>query len=136
MTIHERNELVSRAIVRQRVCRGIIAVEPVPAVLVGCEFTAQVIGRLVLGVLEVVFAIGAGLPDVHDGAGDGLAGEEMGNGAVHFADTTLWIGILDDRAAVVAERGGRRPEGAEDGRRRRIGVILGDDLVGYLVNES
>lgn len=50
-----------------------VAVKPVLAVLVGAELAAQVVRRLVLGVLEVVLAVGRGLPDIEDGAGDRLA---------------------------------------------------------------
>lgn len=115
MTVHQGKKLVSRTVGRQRIGRRVVAVEPVLAVLVGCEFTTQVVGGLVLRVLEVVFAVGAGLPDVEDGAGDGLAGEEIGDGAVHLAHAALGVGVLDDGAAVVAEWRIRGPEGPEDG---------------------
>lgn len=115
MAIHQRQQLIGRTIGRQRVGSRVVAVEPVFAVLVGPELAAQVVGALVLGVLEVVFAVGAGLPDVEDGVGDGLAGEQVCDGAVHQGDAALGVGILDDGAAVLAEGGVGRPEGAQDG---------------------
>jgi hypothetical protein len=115
VAIHQCEQLVSRTIGRQRVGSGVVAVEPVFAILVSPEFAAQVVGALVLGVLEVVFAVGAGLPDVEDGVGDGLAGEKVCDGAVHQGDAALGVGVLDDGAAVLAEGGVGRPEGAQDG---------------------
>lgn len=115
VAIHQRQQLVRRTIGGQRVGSGVVAVEPVFAVLVGLELAAQIVGGLVLRVLEVVFAVGAGLPDVEDGAGDGLAGQQVGDGAVHQGDAAFGVGVLDDGAAVLAEGGVGRPEGAQDG---------------------
>ena len=58
----------------QRVGGRLVAVVPVLAVLVGGELAAEVVGLLVLLVLEVVLAVGTGLPDVDDSAGDALLG--------------------------------------------------------------
>lgn len=116
VAIHQRQQLVGRTIGRQGVGSRVVAVEPVFAVLVGPELAAQVVGALVLGVLEVVFAVGAGLPDVEDGVGDGLAGKQVCDGAVHQGDAALGVGVLDDGGAVLAEGGVGRPEGAQDGR--------------------
>lgn len=110
-----------------------VAVQRVLAVFIGAELAPEVVGGLVLGVLEVVAAVGAGLPDVEDGAGDGLAGEQVADGAVHLAHAAVGRRVLDDAGAVVAEGRVGRPEGAEDGRRRRVNVTLGNDLVGNLV---
>lgn len=136
MPIHQRQQLIRRPVRGQRVRRRVIAVEPILAVVVGAELAAQVVGRLVLRVLEVVFAVGAGLPDVEDGAGDGLAGDEVGDGAVHEGDAAVGVGVLDDGRAVVAEGGVGGPEGAEDGGRGRVDVALGDDFVGDFVDEA
>lgn len=116
VAIHQRQQLIGRTIGRQRVGSRVVAVEPVFAVLVGLELAAQVVGALVLGVLEVVFAVGAGLPDVEDGVRDGLAGEQIRDGAVHQSNAAGGVGVLDDGAAVFAEGGVGRPEGAQDGR--------------------
>lgn len=116
MAVHEVYKLEGRAIRGQRISRRVVAVEPKFAVLVGAELAAEVVGRLVVGVLKVVFAIGAGLPYVKDGAGDRSAGEEVGDGAVHSADAAAGIDVLDDGATVLAERSVWRPKGAENGR--------------------
>lgn len=136
MTVQKLKELIRRPIRGQRVRRGVVAVQPVLALLVGPELAAQVVGLLVLGILEVVLAVGAGLPDVEDGAGDGLAGDEVGDGAVHEGDAALGVGVLDDGRAVVAEGGVGRPEGAEDGGGGGVDVAFGYDLVGDFVDEA
>lgn len=136
MSVHQRQQLIRRPVCRQRIRRGMVAVEPVFAVLVGLELAAQVVGRLVLRVLEVVLAVGAGLPDVEDGVGDGLAGQQVGDGAVHEGDAARGVGVLDDGGAVVAEGGVGGPEGAEDGGGSRVDVALGHDFVGDFINEA
>lgn len=135
MPVHELEQLVRRPISGQRVRRRVVAVEPVLPVLVGAELAAQVIGRLVVRVLEVVLPVGAGLPDIEDGVGDGLAGQQVGDGAVHQRHLAVLVGVLDDGIAVLAEGGVGRPEGAEDGGGGRVDVALSDDLVGDLIDK-
>lgn len=115
VAIHHRQQLVRRTVGRQRVGSWVVAVEPIFAVLVSLELAAQVVGGLVLRVLEVVFAVGAGLPDVEDGVGDGLAGQQVCDGAVHQGDAALGVGVLDDGGAIVTEGSVGRPEGTQDG---------------------
>ncbi len=133
--VHERQQVVARPVSRQRVGRRVVAVEPVLAVLVGAELATQVVGCLCLRVLEVVLAVGAGLPDVEDGPGDGLARQQVRDGAVHLADAAARRRVLDDGGAVFPEGSIGRPEGAEDGRRGWVDVSLGDDFVGDFVDE-
>ena len=135
VAVHELEEVVGGPVGGQRVGSGVVAVEPVLAVLIGPELAAQVVGALVLGVLEVVAAVGAGLPDVEDGTGDRLARQQVGDGAVHLGDAALGVGVLDDGATVLAEGRVRRPEGAQDGGGGGVDVALGDDLVGDLINQ-
>ena len=80
-----------------------VAVEPVLAVLIGPELSTEVVGGLVLGVLEVIFAVGTSLPDVEDGVGDGLAGLEITYHTMHLADLAVGVCVLNDGAAIVAE---------------------------------
>lgn len=80
-----------------------VAVKVILAVSVGTELASQIIGCLVLRVLEVVAAVGRGLPDVEDGARDGLAREEVRYGAVHAHHAPVGHGVLDDGAAELAE---------------------------------
>lgn len=136
VAVHHLEQLPARAVLGQAVGGRVQAVEPVFAVLVGTELASQVVGRLVLGVLEVVLSVGAGLPDVEDGAGDGLAGQEICDGAVHLADAAGGGGgVDDDAAAEVTEGRVGRPEGPQDGGGGGVDVGLGDDLVGNLVDE-
>lgn len=115
MAIHKLEQIVGGAVSGQRVGGRVVAVEPVLAVLIGTELAAEVVWRLVVWVLEVVLAVGRGLPDVEDSAGNGLAGEKVSDGAVHLADLAVRGRVLDDGGAVVAEGGVGRPEGTEDG---------------------
>lgn len=81
-------------------------------------------------------AVGRGLPDVEDSADDRLAGLHIGNGTVHKSDTAIRLGILDDAVAESAEGGVGRPEGAENDVGCRGETVLGDDLVGDLIDET
>ena len=100
---------------RQRVGSRLVAAEPVLALLVAPELSTQVVGRLVVGILEVVLAVGRSLPDVDDSTGNGLLGVEVGDHAVHESDLAVGSGVLNDGAAVLTEGGIGRPEGAQDG---------------------
>src|SRR5690606_35382980 len=106
---------------------------PVLALVVGAELPAEIVGALVLRVLKVVLSVCRGLPDVEDGARNWLAGEEVGNSAVHQTDTPFRVRVLDDRGAELTEGGVGGPEGAEDGGGGGFDIALGDDLVGNLV---
>lgn len=136
MTVHQRKQLMSRTIRGERISRRMVAVEPILAILIGSKLATQVIGSLVLRVLEVVFAIGASLPDVKDSAGDRLSGKKISNGAVHLAHSAVGIGVLDDGAAVLAERSVGRPERSEDRRRSRVNVAFCNDFVGDFIDEA
>lgn len=88
-----------------------VAVQPVLAVLIGTEFAPEVVGALVLGVLEVVLAVGRGLPDVEDGVRDGLAGHQVADDAMHQTHAAVGSRVLDDGASILAERGVGGPKG-------------------------
>lgn len=115
MSIHELQESIAWSVRWQRVSGRVIAVEPVLSVLIGSEFSSQVVGGLVVWVLEVVFAVGAGLPNVEHGSRNGLSSEKICNRAVHESNLTTRSWVLDDGAAVVAEGGIGRPEGSKNG---------------------
>lgn len=113
------------------------AVEVVLALLVGTELATEVVGGLVLGILEVVLAVGARLPDVEDGAGDGLAGDDVADHTVHLGDAAVGgNAVLEDLAPELAERSIGRPEGAENGGGCGVQLALGDDLMGDLIDEA
>jgi hypothetical protein len=111
MAIEKIQQNTRRAIGRQGISRRTQAVEIILAILISPELPPQIIIRLILGVLEIVFAVGARLPDVDDDAGDALLGDEVGDGAVHEGDVAL-VRVLDDAAAQLAEGGVGAPEGA------------------------
>lgn len=134
MTVHQLQKRICWAIGGQRVRSRVVAVQPVLAILVSLELAAQVVGRLVVWILEVVFSIGASLPDVEDGTGNRLSCDEVRDGAVHLANAALRVGVLDDGAAVVPEGRIGRPKGTEDGRGCGIDIALGDDLVRDLIH--
>lgn len=119
----------------KRIGRRLQTVEMIISILVRAELPPQVVGLLHVGLLEVVLAAGRGLPDVDDGVGDGLLGDEVGDAAVHQGDLAA-VRAAHDGVAVVAEGGVRRPEGAEDGGRGRDVVGLEGELVGDLVHQT
>jgi hypothetical protein len=55
---------------------------------------------------------------------------------VHESDTALGVRVLDDTIAKCAERSIGRPEGAEDDVGGGGDTVLGDDLVGDLIDET
>ena len=137
VAVHEGEQIPRGPVLGQAVGGGVQAVEPVAALLVGAELATEVVGRLVIGVLEVVLAVGRRLPDVEDGTGDRLAGDHVTDHTVHLGHAALGRhAVLDDGATELAEGSVGRPEGAQDGRGRGVDVALGDDLVGDLINKA
>lgn len=106
-----------RTVCGQRVCGRAQAVEVVLAIGVAAELAAQVVVDLTLWILEVVLAVGRGLPDVDDGVGDALARQRICDPAVGECDEAAGGGAHDDAVAEVAPRSVGAPEGAEDGGR-------------------
>ena len=106
------------------------------AIRIRSELPSQVIRGLVLRVLEIVFPVRGSLPDVNDCVGDSLAGQEIGHLAVHECGMSAGRGVLDDRAARLAERCVGRPEGSEDGGGGGVVAIFGHDFVGDFIDES
>lgn len=137
VAVHEGEELPRGAVAGEGVGGGVEAVEPVLALLVGAELATEVVGGLVLGVLEVVLAVGGGLPDVEDGAGDGLAGDDVADHTVHLGDAAVGgNAVLEDLTTELTEGSVGGPEGAENGGGGRVELALGDDLVGDLIDEG
>jgi len=101
----------------QRVCRRAQAVEVVLAVGVATELAAQVVVDLALWVLEVVLAVGRGLPDVDDGVGDALARLRVCDLAVGECDEPARGGAHYYAFAELAPWSVWTPEGTEDGGR-------------------
>lgn len=132
--VHEVKQHTSGTVGGQRVRRRVVAVPPEVAVFVGEELAAQVVFALV-GVLEVVLAVGGGLPDVQHGADDGLAGFHVGQAAVHVGHLAVGVGVLDDGVAQTAEGSVGRPEGTQDHVGGGCCAVVQHDLVGDLVDE-
>lgn len=93
---------------------GLEAVEPELSVLVGAELATEVVAGLVLGVVGVILAVGAGLPHVEDGVGNALASVDIADDTVEEGELTVLGHILDYAAAEITERGLGGPEGAKD----------------------
>lgn len=84
---------------RKGVCSRSEAVESVFAILIRLELSSQVIVGLILGVLEVVFAVAGCLPHVERNARNRLLGPEVADDAVHIRyDAVLWL-VLNDGSA-------------------------------------
>jgi hypothetical protein len=75
------------------------------AILIASELSAQVVIRLVVWVLEIVFSVRGRLPDIHDGIRDALSSKHIGDFAVHKRRVSAWGRILDNAGAELAEGG-------------------------------
>lgn len=133
--VHEVEEDTGGTIGGERVRSGVVAVPVELALLVGAELAAKVVLTLV-GVLEVVLAVGGGLPDIEDGTDDGSASLHVLQDTVHVGDLSVGVGVLDDAVAKLTEGSVGRPEGAENDVGGGGDTVLGDDLVGDLIDET
>lgn len=133
--IHEIEKHSGRTVGGQRVRGRAVAVPVELALLVRSELAAEVVLALV-GVLEVVLAVGGGLPDVEDCADDGLSSLHVGQDTVHEGDLTVGVGVLDDAVAEIAEGSVGRPEGPENDVGGGSQTLVSDDFVGDLINKS
>lgn len=93
---------------------GLQAVEPEFTILVGLELAPEVVPCLVLGVKDVVLAVGAGLPHIEDGIRDALSGINILDLSVEEGDLTLGGHVLNDSGAEIPEGCLGRPEGSKD----------------------
>ena len=75
------------------------------SILITLELSPQIIIALVLWILEIVFAVRGCLPDIDDCTWDALAGDHVGDLAVHECWLTVGVGVLDDGTAEFAEGG-------------------------------
>jgi hypothetical protein len=133
--VHDVEQDTGRAVGGEGVGSRVVAVPPELALLVGSELSAEVVLSL-CGVLEVVLTVGRGLPDIEDGASNGLAGLHVCEDTVHKGGLSVRLGVLDDAVTEGAEGSAGRPEGAENDVGGRGQALLGDDLVGDLVDET
>jgi hypothetical protein len=135
VTAHDAKELSRGTRGVDGILGRLEAVEPELAILVGAELAAEVVTGLVLGVVGVVLAVGAGLPHVEDGVGDTLTGVNVADDTVEECKLTILGHVLDDTATELAEGSLGRPEGAEDAGGGGSLSSVGDDLVVDLVDE-
>lgn len=133
---HDAEQLSGRTRGVDGVLCRLEAVEVEVALAVGAELAAEVVLGLVLRIVGVVLAVGAGLPHVEDGVGDARPGVGVEDGAVEVGELAVLGHVLDDAGAEVAEGGVGGPEGAEDGGGGGLGAGVGDDGVVDLVDEA
>ena len=133
--VHEVEKDTGGTVGGQGVRSRVVAVPVELSLLVRPELAAQVVLGLVR-VLEVVLAIGGGLPDIKDGAFNWGAGLHVLQDTVHVGDLAIGVGVLNDAVTQVAEGGVGGPEGAEDDIGSGGQALLGDDLVGDFIDET
>lgn len=137
VAIERGEELPGWAVLREGVGGGSQAVESVFAVLVRLELSAEVVVGLVVGILEVVFAVAGGLPHVKGGVRDGLVGLHVADDAVHVGDDAVLGLVLDDGVSELSPRGVGGPEGTEDsGRRGDVVRVVDLNVVGDFGDEA
>lgn len=135
MTVQQLQKLPRRPIPRQRIRRRLQAVVVIVALRIRLELSAQVVGALVVGVLEVVLSIRRRLPDVDRGIDNGLLGIEVDDFAVHERDLAVVL-VLHDLVAQLAPGGVGGPEWAEDGAGGGNFAGFRDVFVGDFVDET
>jgi len=133
-TVHEVQQNTGGAISGQRVGSWVVAVPVELALLVGSELAAKVVLGL-SGVLEIVLAVGGGLPDIQNSAGNGGTGLHISENTVHISDLTVGLGVLNDGVTQSAERSIGRPEGTQNNVGGGGLALLSDDLVGNLIDQ-
>jgi hypothetical protein len=111
MPIQQAQKRPGWSVRRQGICRGFEAIEVKIALRVGAELATKVVVGLVFRILEVVLAVAGSLPDVDDGASDGLLGHHITHRTVHERYLAV-MRILHDAAAKRAKRCIRGPERA------------------------
>lgn len=133
---HESEQISRRTRGVNGIFGGLEAVEPELAILVGSELAAQVVTGLVLGVEDVVFAIGAGLPHVQDRIGDSLASLGVTDDAVEKGQLAVLGHVLNHTGAQISEWRFGRPEGSEDGGGCGVEFFFRHNLVVDLVDQA
>lgn len=112
------------------------AVEPEFAVLVGAELASEVVAGLVLGVEDVVLAVGAGLPHIEDCTRDALAGVDVLHDTVEKRELPVFWHILDYAGAKVPEWCFWGPERSENSGGCGSATVVSNDPVVDLVDET
>jgi hypothetical protein len=135
VSIQQVQKYTSGTIRRQLIRCRLQVIEIIFSVLVTLELPSQIVIRLVLGVLEIVFPVRRCLPDVNHSTRNSLSSQEIGDFAMHQGRVSTGGGVLDNVTAERTEWGVGRPEGAKDGRRSGV-CAFRQELVGNFVDES
>lgn len=98
MSVERLQQLVARAVCGQRVRRWSQAVESVLSIVVRFELSSQIVGALVVWILEVVLSVAARLPDVEGHVGERLLCGKIADDAMHVGDGAFML-VLDDGVA-------------------------------------
>ena len=89
VTAHHSEDFGGRTGCVDGVLGGLEAVEVEVSVGVGAELSSEVVLGLVLRVMGVVLAVGAGLPHVEDGVGNSNVGVDVLDGAVEVGELSV-----------------------------------------------
>jgi len=130
VTVEKLEELIRWTIGWKRVGGWAKADKAVLAVLVGQELSTQVVVLLVLLVLEVVLAIGGGLPEVDKDVWNWLLGGHVLDNSVHVGDESTWSWAVDDALSKLPVWCIWRPEWSKNGRGSWGVTGLGGNVVG------
>src|SRR5687767_11289422 len=110
MTTHDLEELSRGSGGVDGILSRLETVEPKLAVFVGTELAAQVVTCLVLGIEDIILAVGAGLPHIKDGAWNPLSGIDVRDNAMEVGEFAVLGHVLNNAGAKVAEGSLGRPE--------------------------
>lgn len=136
VTSHDLEQLGRRTRSIDGVLSGLEAVEPELALLVGAELATEVVASLVLRVVGVVLAVGAGLPHIKDGVGNALTSVDITDDTMEEGELTILGHVLDYTGTEVTEGSLRGPERAKDSGRCGSLAIRSLDLVVDLIDEA
>jgi head-tail adaptor len=100
MSINRSQELIRRAIGRERISCGSETVQSIFSILVRLKLPSQIVVTLIIRVLEVVFAVAASLPHIEGNVWDWLLRCQISDDAVHVGDGTFVL-VLNDAVAQV-----------------------------------
>lgn len=136
MSIQRTQQLITRSIRRQRISRWSQTIKPILSILIRLKLSSQIIRRLVIRILEIVFSIAARLPEVECDVWNGLLSGEITDYAMHVCYCAFVL-VLDYGVPEFAPGCVGRPEGTEDcGGGGGVVWVFGLDVVCYFCYEA
>lgn len=132
--VHEIQQNTSGAVRGQRVWGWVVAVPVELSLGIRHKLSAKIVLGL-LRVLEVIFPVGGGLPDIEHGAFNRLAGFHVRDDSMHVGYFAIRVGVLDDGVTQLAEGSVGRPKRPENDIGGRRHSFFGDDFIGNLVDQ-